>query len=139
MPGYLLYTNVLSEVVKKRPAERVLARLRLARPDELFTSAVSAMELRHGALRHPAGQALWARLRREVLARVSILPFGEAEAERAGAILVDLESRGALIGLEDVMIGATALAAGLTAVSRNVRHLGRIRDLAVENWWEEGP
>jgi predicted nucleic acid-binding protein len=35
------------------------------------------------------------------------------------------------------MIGETALVGGLVVVTRNVKHLGRIRGLVVENWWEE--
>jgi len=135
--GYLLDTNVLSEVIRKRPAVAVMARLRDAPQDALFTSSVSVMELRFGAVRSARGSSLWERIRKDVLARVKILPLREEEASRAGDILGDLESRGALIGIEDVMIGATALVADLVVVTRNVRHLGRIRGLVVENWWEE--
>jgi predicted nucleic acid-binding protein len=33
------------------------------------------------------------------------------------------------------MIGATALVEHLVVVTRNVKHLRRIRGLVVENWW----
>jgi predicted nucleic acid-binding protein len=136
VPGYLLDTNVLSEVIKKRPSAAVLARLRAVSQDALFASSVSVMEMRFGALRSQAGPSLWQRIGRDVLSRVGIIPFGEAEARRAGEILADLVDHGAVIGVEDAMIGATALVADLTVATRNVRHLGRIRDLAVEDWWE---
>jgi predicted nucleic acid-binding protein len=132
-----LDTNVLSEVVKKRPAAAVLRHLREAPQNALYTLVVSVMEMRFGAVRSAAGSILWERIRRDVLARVKILPLGEDEASRAGEILADLESRGASVGIEDVMIGATALVGGLVVVTRNVKHLGRIRGLVVENWWEE--
>jgi tRNA(fMet)-specific endonuclease VapC len=67
--------------------------------------------------------------------RVRILPFGEAEAVRAGDLLALLESEGVPIGTEDVLIGATALEAGLTVVTRNVKHFDRIPGLTVESWW----
>ena len=137
MPRYLLDTNVLSEVVKKRPSVAVLHHLREAPQNALYTSVVSVMEMRFGAVRSAAGSILWERIRRDVLARVKILPLGEDEASRAGEILADLELRGASVGIEDVMIGATALVGGLVLVTRNVKHLGRIRGLVVENWWEE--
>jgi predicted nucleic acid-binding protein len=137
MPAYLLDTNVLSEVVKKRPTAAVLGHLREVDQEALFASVVSVMEMRFGAVRSPGGAALWARIRTDVLARVKILPIGEEEASRAGEILADLESRGARIGIEDVMLGATALVGDLVMVTRNVRHLARIRGLVVENWWEE--
>jgi predicted nucleic acid-binding protein len=137
VPRYLLDTNVLSEVVKKRPSVAVLHHLREAPQNALYTSVVSVMEMRFGAVRSAAGSILWERIRRDVLARVKILPLGEDEASRAGEILADLELRGASVGIEDVMIGATALVGGLVVVTRNVKHLGRIRGLVVENWWEQ--
>jgi tRNA(fMet)-specific endonuclease VapC len=137
VPNYLLDTNVLSEVVKKRPSATVLSHLREVPQNALFTSVVSVMEMRFGAVRSAAGSILWERIRRDVLARVKILPLGEDQAIRAGEILADLELRGTPVGIEDVMIGATALVGGLVLVTRNVKHLGRIRGLVVENWWEE--
>jgi tRNA(fMet)-specific endonuclease VapC len=136
MAGYLLDSNVLSEIVRKRPAPSVLAHLRDTAQDALFTSSVSVMELRFGAVRTQGGSILWDRIRQQVLSRVKILPLDDETAERAGDILADLESRGSPIGIEDVMIGATALVANLTVVARNVKHLTRIRGLVVENWWE---
>jgi tRNA(fMet)-specific endonuclease VapC len=133
---YLLDTNVLSEVVKKRPAPSVVARLRAAAADSLVTSSVCVMELRFGAARHPKGPALWQRLRREVLARVKVLALGEVEAVRAGELLADLEARGEQIGIEDVLIAATALTHGLVVVTRNVRHFGRVKGVDARSWWE---
>ena len=137
MSGYLLDTNVLSEVIKKRPEPSVLARLREVAPASVFTSAVCVAELRYGARRRPGGDALWERIAREVLSRVRVLPVGEREALRAGDLLADLEAAGQPIGIEDVLIGATALAGSLTVATRNVRHFRRLPGLAVESWWPE--
>jgi len=134
--GYLLDTNVLSELLRKRPNERVLERMGRVPSESLLTSSISVTELRYGAARHPQGDALWERISREVLPRVNILPLGTVEAEKAGDLLALLESRGAPIGLEDVLIGATAFIHHLTAVTRNVKHFARIEGLKVESWWE---
>jgi tRNA(fMet)-specific endonuclease VapC len=136
--GYLLDTNVLSEVIKKRPEPAVLARLREIEPRSVFTSVVCVTELRYGARRRSGAEALWERIAREVLSRVRILPLGETEALRAGDLLADMEAAGQPIGIEDILIGATALEASLTVATRNVRHFQRIRGLAVESWWPEG-
>lgn len=136
MSSYLLDTNVLSELIRKRPSERVLERVRGVPPESLTTASICVTELRYGAAQHPQGDALWERISREVLPRVSILPLGAAEAKQAGDLIAFLESRGASIGLEDVLIGATALVNGLTAVTRNVKHFVRIEGLNVESWWE---
>lgn len=135
MRGYLLDTNVLSELIRKRPEATVLDRLRRVPNDLLSTSVVCLTELRFGAARVPSGKKLWARIADEVLPRVRALPLGESEAILAGNVLADLESRGEGIGIEDVLIGATALANGLTVVTRNLRHFERIEGLSSESWW----
>lgn len=135
MRGFLLDTNVLSEIIRKRPSASVVDRLRALPPQALFTSSICLMELRFGAARVPHGAALWERIRREVLPLVTILPVGEAVAQRAGETLAALESRGALIGVEDLLIASTALTHGLAVVTRNVKHLSRVAGLEVESWW----
>ncbi len=135
MRQVLLDTNVLSEVIKKVPSESVMAHLRALPAEAMFTSAVCVMEMYFGAARHPHGELLWKRIERDVLSRVAVLPIGDNEAKRAGAILANLEVRGERIGVEDVLIAATALERGLVVSTRNLRHLGRVKGLVVENWW----
>lgn len=135
MSGYLLDTNVLSEVIKRRPEPGVLDRIRAVPARDLSTSSVCVAELRYGAVRHPSGGALWERIVSEVLPRVRVLAVGEAEAIRAGDLLAVLESRGQPVGIEDVLIGATALVGKLTVVTRNVRHFERMPGLDIESWW----
>ena len=135
MTGYLLDTNVLSELMKKAPSEAVVRKVGQIARSDLFTSSVCLMELRFGAARHPRGDALWKRIREEIEPLVSILPVGYEEATRAGEILAKLEERGTPIGLEDVLIGSTALVHGIQVATRNVKHLGRIEGLSVESWW----
>lgn len=128
---------MISELVRKRPDPAVVARVRAVRSFELVTSAVCVTELRFGTARHPNGRALWERLEQEVLARLEILPFDEKAGIAAGDVLATLQARGQEIDVEDVLIGATALARGLTVVTRNVRHFDRIEGLKVESWWSE--
>jgi tRNA(fMet)-specific endonuclease VapC len=136
LSGFLLDTNVLSELIRKRPSERVLARMRNTPPESLATSSICVMELRYGTARHPRGQALWERISQEVLPRVRVLPLATAEAKKAGDLIAFLEARGKLIEVEDILIGATAFVNRLTTVTRNVRHFNRIEGLKVESWWE---
>jgi predicted nucleic acid-binding protein len=136
MSGVLLDTNVLSEVVRRDPSSSVMARLRAVAAADLYTSSICVMELRSGAVRR-GGEALWARIRRAALARVQILAIGEEEALVAGDILASLIARGQPIGIEDVLIGATALARGLSVATRNVKHLARVDGLVVEDWFSD--
>jgi tRNA(fMet)-specific endonuclease VapC len=132
---YLLDTNVLSEVMKRRPSPVLLARLAEVRASDLFTTSITVMELRYGAARRPDSRRFWARLEREVLSRVEILGFGPTEAEHAGDLLADLAQRGVPIGVEDTLIAAIALAYRGTLVTRNTRHFERVPHLHVEDWF----
>ncbi len=135
MSGYLLDTNVLSELLKRRPEPKVIQRLQGISDPELFTSVVCVMELRFGAARVRDGKSLWRRITAEVLSRIQILPLRSHEATRAGDILADLERRGEIVGIEDILIAATAISRNLTVSTRNTGHFSRIRGLRVEDWW----
>lgn len=135
MTGFLLDTNVLAEVIKKRPDPGVMERLASVPAKRLFTSAICVTELRYGAVRHHRGDSIWERIEKEILPRLWVLPLATSEALRAGDLLADLASRGAPIGFEDVLIAATALENDLTAVTRNLKHFARIPGLLAEPWW----
>ncbi len=64
----------------------------------------------------------------------------DAEAAAAfGRIRCDLEKRGEPIGPYDLMIAAHALSLDLVLVSDNLRELGKVGGLTVENWRETQP
>jgi len=133
--GYLLDTNVLSELLKKRPEPAVVRALNVVPAEDLFTSSICVMELRRGTRRHPGGERLWGRIERELLARVHILAFGEREAVLAGDIGAELADQGLPVGTEDALIAATAMAHGLIVATRNAGHFSRVNTLRVINWW----
>ena len=131
---FLLDTNILSNILRKAPDKSLMERLRASPPETFFTSCICVMELRHGASRLRNGGQLWGRIQKEVLSRVSILTVRFEEAVLAGDLLAHLRNTGTPVGVEDVLIGATALARSLTVVTDNVRHLRRIPNLRLENW-----
>ena len=47
-----------------------------------------------------------------------------------------MKKKGQIIGIEDVLIAASALANHCRMVTANVRHFSRIKGLVVENWLE---
>jgi tRNA(fMet)-specific endonuclease VapC len=135
MARYLLDTNVISEVLKVRPEPKVIERLRRIPDSDLATSVICVMELRFGTARVERGKALWRRIAAEVLPRIAILPIRTGEAARAGDLLADLERRGEIVGIENVLIAATALTHNLTVSSRNIDHFSRFKGLRIQNWW----
>jgi len=133
---YLLDTNILSELVKKRPNPQLLSQLRSKSALTLFTSCICIMELRFGSALRDDFAEFWEKINKEIISRVKFLPIGEKEAVVSGDILADLRKTGQPIGLEDVLIAASALTNQCTIVTANTRHFSRIKALKVENWRE---
>lgn len=131
---YLLDTNILSEVLRKRPSPLLINRLAKTARSSQFTSCICVLELRYGAQRRPDHELFWQRIRSELLSRIIVLDLNDRAAVLAGDLLALLEHRGEPIGLSDVLIAATALANGLTVITANTRHFRRVPNLKVENW-----
>ena len=69
-----------------------------------------------------------------MLGALDVLPF-EAPADRAyGRLRTGLEQAGQMIGGNDLLIAAQAMALGHVVVTDNEREFARIRDLRSENW-----
>src|SRR5271155_1888926 len=126
MNGFLLDTNVPSELVRPRPDQKVKAWVAAQDLDTLFISSVSFGELRKGITLRPPGKRreeleAWIETDLSILFSGRILSVTRSVAERWGV----LEGRQQLAGLPlnapDGMIAATALEHGLTVVTRNTK------------------
>lgn len=131
---YLLDTNILSELIKKRPNHHLMKRLGQVPGRHLFTSVICVMELRYGSSLRKDFEVFWQRIVSEIISRVQIVRVGYEEAVLAGDILSELKTGGNVIGIEDVLIGASALSHDFAVVTANVRHFKRIQRLQIENW-----
>jgi tRNA(fMet)-specific endonuclease VapC len=128
---YLLDTNVVSDLVRN-PQGKVAQRIRNVGEKRVCTSIIVAAELRYGAAKK-ASARLSAQLE-AVLSVLEVLPF-ECPADAIYASLrTGLEEAGRLIGANDMLIAAHAMALGCTIVSDNEKEFARVRDLPRENW-----
>lgn len=98
----------------------------------MCTSVVVAAELRYGAVKKSS-----ARLTRQleaVLGALDVLPLETPTDRVYGALRAGLESKGQLIGPNDLLIAAQTLALGCTLVTDNEREFSRVDGLPIENW-----
>ncbi|HET9317630.1 MAG TPA: type II toxin-antitoxin system VapC family toxin [Vicinamibacteria bacterium] len=126
----MLDTDTVSYAL--RGLGRVAERLLEHRPSDLCISAITLAELRYGAEARRSQ-----RIRRAIRAfthDVAVVPFDEVAAERFGTVAAALADRGQPIGPYDTLVAAQALSLGLTVVTNNIKHFGRVRGLKVENW-----
>ena len=131
-PRYLLDTNICIYIRQKRP-EEVLRRFRKLRPGEAALSVITYGELMYGAAKSAQRVLALERLR-ELVTLLPALSLPETAAEAYGAIRAELETKGEMIGNNDLWIAAHAVVAGLTLVTNNESEFRRVRGLKIQNW-----
>ncbi len=131
-PRYLLDTNTFIYIRRERPATVMRAFQRL-KPGEAAVSVITLGELLYGVAKSSQREAGVLQLQR-IVEFVPVLPLPEAAASVYGTMRAELESRGQIIGNNDLWIASHAKAGGLTLVTNNEREFRRVRGLKVENW-----
>jgi len=128
---FLLDTNIVSDLVRN-PGGRAARHIAQTGEALVCTSIIVAAELRYGAAKRNS-QRLASQLG-AVLDALDVLPF-EAPADAVyGDLRASLERTGRLIGPNDLLIAAQAVALGLTLVTDNEREFLRVGGLSIENW-----
>ncbi len=129
---YLLDTNICIYIRHSRP-EQVLRRFRKLRAGEAALSVITYGELLYGAAKSTHTTAALERLR-ELVQLLPALPLPETAAETYGTVRAELESKGEMIGNNDLWIAAHALASGLILVTNTEKEFRRVRGLKIQNW-----
>jgi tRNA(fMet)-specific endonuclease VapC len=128
---FLLDTNIISDLVK-HPQGAVFENISRVGEENIFTSIVVACELRFGASKK--GSEALTRYIESILDNIEVLPFEQPADEQYGKLRNALEKAGELIGPNDMLIAAHALALDAVVVTANLREFSRVPGLKVENW-----
>ncbi len=131
MLRYLLDTNIVIYVLKKRPIE-VLATFN-ANASRMAISAITLAELFHGAEKSSRVSENLNAIE-DFCSRLEVLPYGPKAARHFGAIRAALEKLGQPIGVNDLHIAAHARSEGLVLITNNIGEFERVPALEVENW-----
>jgi tRNA(fMet)-specific endonuclease VapC len=129
---YTLDTNLCIRYLKG-VSIKVVERLNSHAPSEITVCSVVRAELLYGAIRSENQDKAYER-RQTFLQPYSTVVFDDTAAEQYARIRYDLEKRGQIIGPNDLMIAAIALANELTLITHNTREFGRISGLQLEDW-----
>ena len=140
--GFLLDTNVISELMKRRPNRRVAEWVDVTSEELLHLSVITIGEIRRGIDLldddDPRRVALQTWLDHDLRVRFAgrFLAFDDAVAERWGGLEVLAKKRRLTLLTIDAQLAATALHHGLTFVTRNVSDI-RPTGVPVFNPWSD--
>lgn len=142
MSAWLLDTNVISELRRPRPNERVRRFIARQRLEDLFVSAVTFAEIRFGieTLEDPNRRAElgdWLLHRVRPLFAQRVLEVSEDVMFRWRLLVEEGRKSGHTYSQPDLIIAATALHHGLTLVSRDVGDFERTRVRLVNPWRDD--
>ena len=131
MLRYLLDTNIVIYVLKRRPPE-VLSVFN-ANASRMGISSITLAELIHGAEKSTRISENLSVVE-DFCSRLEVLPYTSKAAQHYGAIRAGLEKLGQPIGVNDIHIAAHARSEGLVLVTNNVSEFKRVPALELENW-----
>ena len=132
-----LDTNVVSELMRATPDDRVMGWLDAQAPDTLVITSVTVAELLYGIARLPAGRKrtqLEAAFAETLEEEFTILPFDEAAAVDYATIVASQELRGRKVSMADAMIAATCMTAGATLATRNTKDFDPLGIELIDPW-----
>lgn len=139
MSGFLLDTNVISELIRPKPEPRVTAWIHATDENLLFLSVLTLGEIRKGiaGLRESSRRiALESWLDSDLALRFAarILSIDEGVADRWGRLAAQAASAARLLPVIDGLLAATALHHNLTLVTRNTKDV-EITGVPLFNPW----
>ena len=139
--GFVLDTNVLSELMRERPASTVLGWFAENTGSVMHISAVTQAEILTGVALLPQGKhrtalAVAAEQMFEQDFAGRCLAFDAVAAKNYAVIVSERTRQGHPITTEDAQIAATALANALTVATRNTADFQNIQGLELVNPWE---
>ncbi len=139
MTGWLLDTNVLSELRRPRPSEKVVAFVAAQPLESLHISAVTLAEIRFGIeLVADAGRRAelndWLTHKVRPLFAQRVLPVSEDIMFKWRLLVEAGRKNGHTFSQPDLIIAATALEHALTVVSRDTNDYEKARVSVLNPW-----
>ena len=131
---YLLDTNIIIYFLKgSMPA--LIDRFKSVKCQDIYIPSVVMAELEYGARNSKAyGDSISAI--KSFTDNFNKVDLDEASAASYGKIRADLKTKGTIIGANDLMIAANALAGDYILVTHNTGEFDRVNGLRVEDWAE---
>ena len=135
----LLDTNVLSELMRAKPAPQVLEWVDAQPAGDLVITSITVAEVLYGIARMPDGK------RKQGLLGVAsvmfdedfagnILPFDADAAVHYAEIAAETEAKGRIVDMADAQIAAIGRLHDAVIATRNIRHFQTLGVALVDPW-----
>ena len=131
MLKYLLDTNIVIYVLKRRPKE--VLEIFNTNASRMAISSITLSELIYCAEKSANVDKNLEAIE-EFISHLEVLPYDAKASQHYGQIKAALEKRGEIIGENDIHIAAHTISQGLILVTNNLRGFKRVPNLALENW-----
>ena len=131
MLKYMLDTNIVIYVIKRRPIEVLSTFNKYA--GQMCISNITFAELLHGVEKSTRPDHNLKNVENFV-SRLDILDYTQKAAAHYGNIRASLEKKGTIIGGNDLHIAAHARSEGLILITNNLKEFKRIEGLRFDNW-----
>jgi toxin FitB len=137
--GWLLDTNVLSELRRRKPSPKVVAFVSARSLEQLCVSVVNIAEIRYGIesvteIDKRAELNDWLAHKVRPMFEQRVLPVTEDIMFRWRLLVAEGRRVGHTFSQPDLIIGATALVHGLTVVTRDTRDYSRAQVPIFDPW-----
>ena len=131
---YLFDTDIITNILKKRPSEKLIKRLQKLNQLNQFISTITISEIVYGAYKTSSPDYHLYNLENILLPNVNIVAFDSKSAYICGKLRAALEKKGNILSFADLQIASIAIANEFILVTGNTKHFERINELNIENW-----
>jgi len=130
---YLFDTDIITNILKTRPSEKLIKRLQKLNQASQFISTITISEIVYGAYKTSNPDYHLNNLENILLPNVNIAVFDSKSAYICGKLRALLEKKGKVLSFADLQIASIAIANEFILVTGNAKHFKRLDELNVEN------
>ena len=132
---YMLDTNICGYIIKSKPLHIKEKLQEIEKNHTIGLSSIVVSELLYGVKKKGSSQLYEIVL--SFIANFRIYDFDKNSAFSYGEIRTDLETKGTIIGSNDLFIASHAKSLGAILVTNNEKEFQRVEGLQIENWVKE--
>lgn len=131
---YLLDTNIISYYLKNK-YPNIAEHLKKIPFSSIQIPTIAIAEIEYGCRKcQDYGKTM--SIYQQFFNCFEAIPFSETAAIAYGQIRAELETKGEIIGANDLLIAAIALAEDCILVTHNVKEFQKVAGLKIEDWTE---